>query len=253
MKNTVKKLTLVALFLSTITLSAQTKVIAHRGYWDTPTNAQNSIQALQMAAKIKVYGSEFDVSITNDGVLVVNHDSDIQSIDIETNSFSTIKNLKLKNGEKLPTLEEYLIEGKKYPNLKMIFELKPHKSKENEDRAVLASLKLVKKLGVENQVEYISFSKNICEQFKKHNPNSHVSYLKGDLTPDEAKQMNFTGIDYHFSLFTKNPTWIKDAQNLGLIVNAWTVNNENDMQNLLDKKIDYITTDKPEVLQKLIK
>ena len=135
----------------------------------------------------------------------------------------------------------------------MIYEIKPHKTKENEDRAVLASLELVKKLGVENQVEYISFSKNICEQLKKHNPKSHVSYLNGDLSPEEAKKLNFTGIDYHYSLYKKNPTWIKDAQKLGLIVNSWTVNKEDDMQYLLDQKIDYITTDKPEVLQKLIK
>ncbi len=253
MNNIVKKALFVGLFLPTIMMNAQTKVIAHRGHWDTPNNAQNSIQALQMSNKIKAYGSEFDVSITKDGVLVVNHDADIQGVDIESNDFAKIKNLKIKNGEILPTVEHYLIEGKKYPNLKMIFEIKPHKTKENEDRAVLASLELVKKLGVENQVEYISFSQNICEQLKKNNPKSHVSYLKGDLTPSEAKALNFDGIDYHFSLFEKNPTWVSDAQKLGLIVNSWTVNQEKDMQNLLDQKIDYITTDKPEVLQKLIK
>ena len=253
MNNIVKKALFVGLFLPTIIMNAQTKVIAHRGHWDTPNNAQNSIQALQMSNKIKAYGSEFDVSITKDGVLVVNHDADVQGIDIESNDFAKIKNLKIKNGEILPTVENYLIEGKKYPNLKMIFEIKPHKTKENEDRAVLASLELVKKLGVENQVEYISFSQNICEQLKKNNPKSHVSYLKGDLTPAEVKALNFDGIDYHFSLFEKNPTWVSDAQKLGLIVNSWTVNQEKDMQNLLDQKIDYITTDKPEVLQKLIK
>ena len=253
MKNTVKKLLFAGLFIPTVMINAQTKVIGHRGHWDTPNNAQNSIQSLQMSNKIKAYGSEFDVSITTDGVLVVNHDADIQGIDIETNSYDKIKNLKIKNGETLPTVEQYLVEGKKYPKLKMIYEIKPHKTKENEDRAVLASLELVKKLGVENQVEYISFSKNICEQLKKHNPKSHVSYLAGDLSPEEAKKLNLTGIDYHYSLYKKNPTWIKDAQKLGLVVNSWTVNKEDDMQYLLDQKIDYITTDKPEVLQKLIK
>lgn len=252
MKNLVKKALFVGMFIPTVMINAQTKVIAHRGYWDTPDNAQNSIQSLEMSNKIKVYGTEFDVSITKDGVLVVNHDADIQGVDIESNTFDKIKNLKIKNGEVLPTAEHYLIAGKKHPNLKMIYEIKPHKTKENEDRAVLASIELVKKLGMEDQVEYISFSKNICEQLKLHNPKSHVSYLKGDLTPQEAKDLNFDGIDYHFSLFEKNPTWVKDAQKLGLIVNSWTVNTKNDMQALLDKKVDYITTDKPEDLQKLI-
>ncbi|WP_068597860.1 glycerophosphodiester phosphodiesterase family protein [Vaginella massiliensis] len=247
-----KKALMLGIFSLTAVLNAQTKVVAHRGYWDTPNNAQNSIQALKMSNEIKAYGSEFDVYITADGVLVVNHDAEIQGVNIENNLYSAIEKLKLKNGEPIPTVEHYLTEGKKYPQLKMIYELKPHRNKENENRAVLATLELVKRLGVEDQVEYISFSKNICEQLIKHNPKGHVSYLKGDLTPAEIKQLGFTGIDYHFSLFVKNPTWIEEAQNLGLTVNSWTVNKEKDMQMLLDQKIDYITTDKPEVLQKLI-
>ena len=252
MQNKLNKVFLLVFFMLTAMLNAQTKVIAHRGYWDTPNNVQNSLQALKMSNTINAYGSEFDVYITSDGVLVVHHDADIQGVDIERNPYSMIEKLTLQNGETIPTVEQYLMEGKKYPNLKMIYEIKPHKTEENENRAVLATLALVKKLGVEDQVEYISFSKNICELLLKYNPKSHVSYLKGDLTPTEIKQLGFTGIDYHFSLFEKNPTWIEEAHKLGLIVNAWTVNKEKDMQMLLNQKIDYITTDQPELLQQLI-
>lgn len=57
---------------------AQTKVIAHRGYWDCEGSAQNSITALNKAHEVGAYGSEFDVSITADGIPVVNHDDSIQ-------------------------------------------------------------------------------------------------------------------------------------------------------------------------------
>ena len=50
------------------------KVIAHRGYWTAPGSAQNSIDALAQAAKAGCYGSEFDVWMTSDSVIVVNHD-----------------------------------------------------------------------------------------------------------------------------------------------------------------------------------
>lgn len=40
------------------------KVIAHRGYWKTPSSAQNSLRALELADSIGVYGSEFDVWLT---------------------------------------------------------------------------------------------------------------------------------------------------------------------------------------------
>ena len=60
--------------------NAQTKVIAHRGFWNCEGSAQNSIAALQKAQEIGVYGSEFDVSITADGIPVVNHDVDIDGL-----------------------------------------------------------------------------------------------------------------------------------------------------------------------------
>jgi len=47
------------------------KVIAHRGYWKTPSSAQNSLRALELADSIGVYGSEFDVWLTKDDVLIV--------------------------------------------------------------------------------------------------------------------------------------------------------------------------------------
>ena len=56
------------------------KVIAHRGYWKTPSSAQNSLRALELADSIGVYGSEFDVWLTKDDVLIVNHDAVINGM-----------------------------------------------------------------------------------------------------------------------------------------------------------------------------
>ena len=55
-------------------VTAQTRVIAHRGYWTPAGSAQNSITSLYRASILGVYGSEFDVHITADGIVVVNHD-----------------------------------------------------------------------------------------------------------------------------------------------------------------------------------
>ena len=55
----------------TLTGTAQTKVIAHRGYWKCEGSAQNSIASLTKAAEAKVYGSEFDVQLTKDKEIVV--------------------------------------------------------------------------------------------------------------------------------------------------------------------------------------
>ena len=65
---------MVALIISVASAQAQkSQVIAHRGYWKTAGSAQNSITALQKADSIHCYGSEFDVWLTKDNKLVINH------------------------------------------------------------------------------------------------------------------------------------------------------------------------------------
>lgn len=226
-----------------------TQIIAHRGFWKTENNAQNSIKALQKSAKENFFGSELDIHITKDDVLVVYHDHDIDGILIETANYSAIKNTILKNGETLPTLKEYLIEGKKYPHLKLIIEVKSHQDLNRENKAVSEIMKLVNELKLEQQVEYISFSQNICNEVKKQNPKALISYLNGDLSPKEVKEKGWDGIDYNYKIFQKNPTWIKEANNIGLITNTWTVNQEEIMEEMINQKIQYISTDEPLVLK----
>ena len=60
------------------------------------------------------------------------------------------------------------------------------------------------------------------------------------------------GIDYHYSNFEQHPEWVKEAQELGMIVNVWTVNKEELMQKMIDLGVDFITTDKPEKVLELI-
>ena len=117
-----KRIFTVLLLIIALSAGAQnTKVVAHRGYWDTPDNAQNSITSLVTAQKIPVYGSEFDVNMTSDGVMVVSHGPKLESIpDVQKASYKEVKKVRLKNGEKVPTLKQYLKQGKK-GNIKLIF------------------------------------------------------------------------------------------------------------------------------------
>lgn len=244
---------LLTAFLCGSSAFSQTKVIAHRGYWDCEGSAQNSITALNKAHEVGAYGSEFDVSITADGIPVVNHDDSIQGFCIETSLYEDIKDLKLKNGETLPTLEDYLIQGKQNKGTQLILEIKPHKRVVNEDRAVTAILALVQKYQLEDQVEYISFSMNICKELIRRAPAAQVAYLRGEVSPADLKVLGFTGLDYHYKVFEKNPTWIQEAKNVGLTVNVWTVDDPAVMQSMIEQNVDFITTDKPEQLKEIVK
>ncbi len=233
------------------TVSAQTKVIAHRGYWDCEGSAQNSIFALKKAQELGIYGSEFDVWATSDGVLVVNHDAAIDGLKIEDTPYAQLKDLRLKNGEKLPLLEDYLREGIKDKKTKLILEIKPHGSKEKEDKATAAIVKMVKKAGVKKQTEYISFSLNVCKELVRLDPKAEVAYLNGDMAPKELKTLKISGIDYNLKVLQKNKQWIDEAHQTGMTVNVWTVNNEADMREMIAAGVDYLTTDKPAEAKKL--
>lgn len=123
----------------------------------------------------------------------------------------------------------------------------------NEDRAVTAILALVQQYQLEDQVEYISFSMNICKELIRRVPAAQVAYLRGEVSPADLKVLGFTGLDYHYKVFDKHPEWIREAKEAGLTVNVWTVDDPAVMQSMISQGVDFITTDKPEELKEIIR
>ena len=190
----------------------QTKVIAHRGYWKCEGSAQNSIRSLERAAEIGAYGSEFDVHLTADGVLVVYHDNEIEGKNIQ----------------------------------------KAHQTPERNREAAEASVNLVKKMGLEDRTDYISFNLDACKAFIRLCPDSKVFYLNGELSPKELKALGFAGLDYHYNVLREHSDWARECQELGLQVNVWTVNEEPLMEEMIAWGANYLTTDHPEEALALI-
>lgn len=231
----------------------QNEVIAHRGAWKVDNLPQNSIASLHRAVELGCAGTEFDVHFTKDNVLVVNHDRDFYGLDIATSTYQELLTKKHPNGESIPTAEAYLREGMKQRKTKLIFELKTSPlGAERTLEAADQSVELVKKLHAEEWVEYILFDYEGAKRIITLDPQARVYYLNGDVAPAQAKQDGFYGLDYHFDVYKKNPTWIQEAHDLGLIVNAWTVNTEEEMIRLLDQQVEYITTDQPGLLLDVI-
>lgn len=236
--------------MTTMFINAQTQIIAHRGFWKTnPPTTENSLKALKNAQKLKIYGAEFDVRMSKDGILVVNHDEHHAKMEVSETNFKDLDKIKLSNGEDFPTLKSYLKKGKKDAFLHLIIELKPIKSQEKENELVRKTIQMVKDLKLESQSEFISFSLNICKEIKNVEPKFKVQYLEGNLSPQQIKAEGIDGIDYHYSVFEKNPTWISEANKLGLITNSWTVNDIEIFENLKKQGIQFITTNIPDKLK----
>ena len=242
------------LLLCSIAAFAQPLVVAHRGYWRTEGSAQNSIASFQKAAEIGCWGSEFDVWLTADGVPVVFHDATLDGIRIEDTTFATLMNHRLKNGEFIPTLQQYLTETLRWPDCRLIFEVKPHRNAKRDALISELSVELINMLGLAARTDYISFSKHACQKLHELAPEAHVAYLNGDLTPQEVKEMGLTGIDYNSGVFDKHPDWPLEAKKLGLEVNVWTVDGEEALSHFAKMLgIDIITTNDPEILNKILR
>ena len=226
-------------------------IIAHRGAWKSQNLPENSVAALKYAIQLGCQGSEFDVRMTADSVLVINHDPIYHGLSIEKEIYSDLLKFSLSNGEKIPSLEEYLLAGvAKNKYTRLICEIKP--SELSKERGVLIAQKvysIVKRLKVQSMVDYISFDLDILKTLISLNPKVSTQYLQGNLSPKALKSIGVSGLDYHFLVFRKYPEWISEAKNLNLVINVWTVNKEEDIDYFLQQGFDQITTNEPELLK----
>lgn len=231
-------------------------IVAHRGYWNCEAGgfARNSIAALKAAQDAGFWGSEFDVNMTADSVLVVFHDSSIGGKKIEKHLFSDFADYRLENGEQIPTLDAFLTQAQASERTKLVFELKAHSSPEVEDRAIRLSLKLLGEKGLlqPERVMFISFSLHACREFARLCPGFQVQYLGANLWPVELRENGLNGIDMNFFYYLPVKRFHDEARALGMSINVWTVNKVEDMEKVVATGIDLLTTDEPMKARELL-
>lgn len=82
-------------------------IIAHRGA--SGYEYENSRAAFRRAVMLDADGVELDVHATQDGALVVHHDADLPGVGpIATLTRAEVRQIRIRNGETLPLLEEVL-------------------------------------------------------------------------------------------------------------------------------------------------
>jgi len=234
---------------------ADNVVVAHRGAWKKNNLPQNSIASLKQAIELKCTGSEFDVRMTSDDELIINHDPEYNKLPIENTKYKELLAFTLSNGEKLPTLQEYIREGiKNNTSTRLVCEIKPSEISKERGKIIAANVvELVKKMKAQHMIVYISFDYDILKKVKEIDPTAITQYLEGDKSPEQLKTDGINGADYHFSVFVKHPEWIEMAKKNNITLNAWTVNEAAEMDWLLANNFDFITTNEPELLLERMK
>lgn len=138
------------------------KIVAHRGGSTECGMPDNSKASLRYAMSLKLYGSECDIYWTKDNNVVIAHASDTYYINGLRPYEHTLTELrkagKLKNGEELPTLEEFLdivmVEGN---CTKLVLDIKNFDSSLTEypSKAVQRACEIIKAKGGEKFCEFI--------------------------------------------------------------------------------------------------
>ena len=234
----------------------KTAIVAHRGFWNCEAAGfmENTIASLKAAQDNGLWGSEFDIHLTSDDVVLVNHNDNIQGVKIAENPLSVFKAMTHKNGEHPSTLDEYLTQGEKCATTILVIELKPQKSQDREDLLWQKTVEALKahKLYDPKRVAFISFSHHICQLIAAEAPQFINQYLEGDIAPDVLATEGINGIDYEQKVFIENPDYVQAAHDKGMTVNAWTVNKDHNMRSLIYLGIDALTTNEPLLARKVL-
>ncbi len=232
-------------------------IAAHRGYWDCEAAgyAQNSIASLQQAHNQGLWGSEFDVRITADRELIVNHDPTVGGMSIIDTTLEALRQATLANGEHPSTVDEYLTAGAACEGTMLVYELKSYPDREDlENELTDLTIEALKRCNIYDpeRVMFISFSLNICKRIADLCPGFTNQYLNGDLDPDAVLSEGINGIDYEYGVLCSHPEWVARAHELGMSVNVWTVNGREEIQKMIDLGVDCITTNAPLLARELL-
>lgn len=221
------------------------KYIAHRGYSSKAT--ENTIESALLAARANYfYGIEYDIHLTKDNKFIVHHDFTTKRLseneviikDSTLNELQAVNLIDINNNNftmKIPLLDEYINICNKYDKVNVI-EIKPIFNDEEID----LFLNEIKKA---NNVIVISFNLNNLRKIRKLNSDIKLQYLTGEFNKDnfEICKDNNIDLDLQYQLITKdNMEYFKENN---FIVNCWTVNNNELANEVINLKVDFITTD----------
>ena len=250
----------VAATLICISASAQLKVVGHRGCrFNTPDQPEtplyeNTLAALKFAQGLGIYAAEFDVQLTADGKPIVYHGPKIPGLKktIHGVTFKEAREVKLPGGHRMPTLEEWFKQARKHPETKIICEFKKQPTPENETSLIEQTFEIVRRMNMQDQIEYTTFSEWACSEIKRVEPSAKVIFIESGVfvhTPEYCKDKGYDGISYDYKGFLNHPDYVARAKALGIETTLWIVNDWQVVNWALLNGIDYVSSDHPEKIK----
>ncbi|HEY53999.1 MAG TPA: glycerophosphodiester phosphodiesterase [Caldilineae bacterium] len=245
-------------------------VIAHQGgYGLWPSN---TMYAYERAVDMGVDMLEMDLHITADGALVLMHDGTVDrttngSGEIEDMTLAEIKQLDAGytwthddgatypfrgQGVTVPTMEEVFAA---FPDMPMNIELK-----RTETSMAEPFCRLIHEHDMQNKVLVASFRDETMTEFRAVCPDVATSGSEGELTPFVL--LSKVGLGWLFrpaanavqvpqergGIRILSKGFVRAAHGRNMKVDAWTINEREDMRRIIDMGVDGIITDYPDRL-----
>jgi glycerophosphoryl diester phosphodiesterase len=241
-------------------------VMGHRGFKDVaPENTMGSFKkTLQVGADM----IELDVHLSKDGELIVMHDA---TVDRTTNGTGAIKDKTLEElkkldagskfspvfkDERIPTLEEVLQFAK--DKISVNIEIKKEAVEENPAPGMGVEEKVANLVAKYDMVEHViicSFSPLALSRIKQINPMLPTGYLivtEPFLTSqvNMAAKVKADAVHEYRSFVSKRE--IENAHKYNIHENVWTVDKPHNMADLIDRGVDALITDRPDLALKVL-
>lgn len=225
----------------------QVKIAAHRA--GPAPASENTLQALDLSMQTKAEWAEIDVQLSRDSIIVVAHDFDLMRIasdpapisETDYNHLQQILEKAYSNGkshqQNLHTLDEFLAASR--GKIGLMIELK-------QSTGALARkvIETIQESGMENDVMIMSMDLDTIRLIQETAPDITAGYVSAFSVGNKSQlPVDLLAINHRAT----TPSLIKETQQQGIEVYAWTINRVNIMANMIEYNVDGIITDRPKL------
>ncbi len=239
--------------LATLKVNDQIKLIAHRG--DVSKGVENSLEALEAAAKEKAAYAEIDILLTKDHQFVVMHDYNLKRLagvdkDVKDMTLAEVQGLKIQQDghtSHIPSFEEYVKRAKEL-KMPLLVELKSHGGE--PANYVDLFVQKMRDLGVEKDYPAMSLDLSVMEKVEKKAPEIKTGYV----IPIQFGRFEKVSVDF-FAIedFSYQKNLVTQAHEMKKELYVWTINDKQKLTKYLQQPIDGLITDELTEAQRLKK
>lgn len=238
------------------------QIFAHRGF--SGYYPENTMLAFQKVAEETVAdGIELDIQLTKDGEIVIMHD---EMLDRTTNGSGwlkdhTLEELKMLSvgvnvkgffpRQTIPTLREYFTWLK---TTKLITNIELKTSYFEYEGIEEKLIAMVKEFGLEDQIWYSSFNHYTVARIKKLMPEAKCGLLTDTWLMNIGKYAASQGAASvnARTYFCAKEGVAADLHAHNIALQAWTPNDAEMMQELVDAGVDVLITNYPDIAAKVL-